>query len=93
MDKINEMMAWIMLAFSCWVIKSEKGPAGYKSEPESAPTAESIMPEVHRPTTWEPLHNERLHENSIMSAGLADILNRNKVRRNMFRRKEDREAK
>lgn len=93
MDKINELMAWFLLTFSYWAVKSEKSTAGEKSEPEAAPAAGSVMPEVFRPTDREHLHNERLRENYIMSVGLADVLNRNKVRRNMFRRKEDHEVK
>ena len=92
MDKLYEIYTWLLcLAFGCWFVKNEAAPLGDKDSPEVAPAAGPITPEVEAkaivPT--DKIYNDRFHEGTVVAAGLSEMLNRSKVRRNMLRRKED----
>lgn len=87
MDKINELVTWLMLVVGCWVMKAEaKGEVG-RNEPELAHAAGSATPE-------SPVQkaSEYSHQHYIMSAGLSELLNKRRMKRNMGRRKEDAHA-
>lgn len=92
MDKINEILTWLVLvAFGSWFTKNKVIPVGDQSGTEAAP---AVGPALHATTTpaitlTEKLYDDRFHEGTVISAGLSEMLNRSKVRRNMHRRKED----
>jgi len=91
MEKVNELVTWLMLVISCWFIKSEY-KAGDKGEPEKAPAAGPAVTEIILPVSNVTLYSERSREGSIISAGLSEMLSRQKSRKNMGRRREDRPA-
>lgn len=92
MDKINELLTWLMLViFGCWFSANKAIPAGDQSAPEAAPAAGPAIPEATG-TLSERTENPRNTascESSIIAAGLSEMMGRRRVRRNLRRRKED----
>lgn len=92
MDKLNEILTWLMLvAFGSWFAKNEVIPVGDQSGTEVAPAAGPAIPATTIPATrlTEKPYDDEFHASSVIATGLSEMLNRNKVRRNMLRRKED----
>ncbi len=90
MDRINEILAWITLAFSWWLYKREF-KNGDKGESEKALAVVNVVPSGPQPITSGQFQSERLHGDSIISTGLSDLM-RKKSRLNKGRRIEDRQA-
>lgn len=92
MDRLYEMFTWLMFAaFGCWFAANKTTPAGGQSAPEAAPAARPTIPEATDALS-DRIEKSRIMascEGSIVAFGLSDMLKRQKVRRNLKRRKED----
>ncbi|HOD41274.1 MAG TPA: hypothetical protein PKL57_12015 [Candidatus Wallbacteria bacterium] len=92
MDKINEILNWLMLAiFSCWFVADKTMPAVDQSAPEAAPAAGTAIHDTTGAMTERPEkpYDTASCEGSIITVGLSEMLKRQRVRRNLRRRKED----
>lgn len=92
MERIQEILTWLMLAmFGCWFAANKIMPVGDQSGTEVAPAAGPAIPATTTPTITltEKPYDDKFHASSVSAAGLSEMLNRRKIRRNMLRRKED----
>jgi len=91
MDKINEILTCLMVTVFGWLAANKTMPVGDYSNPEVAPAAGPSTPDVVTAaiSPTDKIYNDRFHEGTVIAAGLSEMLNHSKVRRNMRRRKED----
>jgi len=90
MDRLYEIFTWIMFAaFGCWFAKTESRAIGDQSAPEAAPAAGPTIPEATGALSdrIETSRTMASCEGSIIALGLSDMLKRQKVRRNLRRRR------
>lgn len=89
---MKETMAYIIWTmFGYWFAANKIMPVGDQSGTEAAPAVGPTIPATTTPaiTLTEKPYDDRFHEGTVIAAGLSEMLNRGKVRRNMLRRKED----
>jgi len=92
MDKLYEMFTWLMFAaFGCWFAANKTLPAVDQSDPEAAPAAGTAIHDTTGPMMERPKkpYDTASCEGSIITVGLSEMLKRQRVRRNLRRRKED----
>lgn len=90
MDKINEILTWLTLAFSWWLCKREY-IGNNKIEPKKVELAVCVGYAEPRPLVHEKFQSGRLHGESIISSDLSDLMKK-KSRLNKGRRVEDRQV-
>ncbi len=91
MDRINEILTWLTLTLSWWLYKSKYVDSN-NVEPLKISDGLNIVPGGSRPLPASLLHNERLHDDSIISTGLSELMKHRKIRTNLGRRTEDRQV-
>jgi len=92
MDKVNEILTWLMLVvFGYWFTTDKPVPAVDQSVPEVAPAAGTAIHDTTGPMMERPKkpYDTASCEGSIITVGLSEMLKRQRVRRNLRRRKED----
>ncbi len=92
MDKINEMLTWLVfLACGYWFTTNKTVPSGDQSAPEAAPAVGTAIHDTTGPMmerSEKPCDTVSC-EGSIITVRLSEMLKRQRVRRNLRRRKED----
>lgn len=81
MNRILEALTLWVLSLSYWFIK---GRGAEKAETVAVISAANLAF-----NSYEPLQNEYSKDDSIISAGLSELMQRRKIRTNQGRRKED----
>ncbi|MEZ7892695.1 MAG: hypothetical protein QMC67_13200 [Candidatus Wallbacteria bacterium] len=86
MDQILKIFTLWILSISYWLIK---GRCTEKAETAAAIPADNPTINSQAHLISEPLQNGYNKDNSIISAGLSELIQRRKVRTNQGQRKED----
>jgi len=86
MYRISEMLMLWILSLSYWLIK---GRYAEKAETASAILANNSATNSHAHLISEQFQSDYGKDDSIISAGLSELMQRQKVRTNQGRRKED----